>query len=261
MLHDTSECSKVKIEAIFSDYDGTLSPLEVSREETSIPASLFSLLKKVSSRIPLAVITTKDLRFVKEKVPFASATATICGLELQTRNTRFLDQRALKKTAIVDKAYNESLRIAKMLDNLIIERKISSDGDLFAFCVDWRMSRNWMNAQRIISPFLYRCRELGLYVVESDANPFADVYPIKVDKGTALARVKNELGLNGPIMYLGDSEFDNPAFKLADISIGIVHKEMNPNLLSRYQMEFSKLETFFSRLLTANFDFRTSMLS
>jgi HAD superfamily hydrolase (TIGR01484 family) len=250
----------VKIEAIFSDYDGTLSPLQVPREEAFIPTKLLRILEDVSNRIPVAVITTKDLGFVKERVPFADAIAAICGLDLQIGERTFLDKPVRRNIESVNRAFREVLRIAETYKEVIVEGKTTSDGDLIAFCVDWRMSRNPAGARRIVKPFLTRCRGLGLYVVESDLNPFADIFTMKVDKGTAFVKLKRELGLSGPIMYLGDSEFDNPALELADVSIGIRHRGMSPNLLSKYYVEFDELDAFFSSLLVANFNFVPSMV-
>ncbi|HEY6668630.1 MAG TPA: hypothetical protein VI033_05695 [Candidatus Nitrosopolaris sp.] len=59
----------------------------------------------------------------------------------------------------------------------------------------------------------------------------------KCDKGMALAYVAYKLfSLEGKgaqkIMYLGDSENDNPAFVKADVSIGMwSHDRLNPKLL------------------------------
>ena len=214
----------------------------------------------MSDRIPVAIITTKDLGFVKKRVPFAHAFSSICGLELQIGDTLCVDKRAMKKVALVNMAYREGLRVAEMHNDIILEKKTTSDGDLLAFCVDWRMSRNWADSRRIVKPFLTHCRELGLYVAELDYNPFVDVYVIKVDKGTAFVKLKSELGLSGPIMYLGDSEFDNPAFGLADVPIGITHRGISHNLLIKYHMEFDKLEAFFSSLLASNLNFVPSMV-
>jgi phosphoserine phosphatase len=47
-------------------------------------------------------------------------------------------------------------------------------------------------------------------------------------------------------MYLGDSENDNPAFRKADVSIGVKSDErLNPNLNCNYSMKFDKLAGFF----------------
>ena len=250
----------MKIRAIFADYDGTLSPAQVPREEAAIPLNLLRVLQNLSGKIPIAVITTKDLGFVKERVPFAHAIAAVCGLELQIGAKLVLDQRVEGKIELVNSAYNDVVKnIAKMDDKIIVERKTAGKGDLVAFCVDWRMSHNWGESKRIVKRVLTKCKNLGLYVVESNLHPFADIYAMKVDKGTAFLRMKRGLGLDGPIMYLGDSEADNAAFKLADVSIGIKYGRPASNLQCQYHVNFDELEGFLSNLLDSNLDFVPSM--
>lgn len=64
----------------------------------------------------------------------------------------------------------------------------------------------------------------------------------------------------GPIIYLGDSEADNPAFQLADVSIGINHHKRIPELQCRYQLEFIELDAFIFKLLDADLDFDEKMV-
>lgn len=260
MLYDASKCIQVKIEAIFTDYDGTLSSAQVPREEAYVTPSLLRVLQKLSSKIPMAVITTKDLGFVKERVPFAHAIAAVCGLELQIGGKLVLDQRVKGKIELVNSAYYDVVKnIAVMDDKIIVERKTIGKSDLVAFCVDWRISHNWGESKRIVKPVLTKCKNLGLYIVESNLHPFADVYAIKIDKGTAFLKVKRGLGLDGPIMYLGDSEADNAAFKQADVSIGIKYGRPASNLQCQYHVNFDELDGFLSSLLDSNLDFVPSM--
>ncbi len=251
----------MKIKSIFSDYDGTLSSAQVPREEAYVSPTLLQVLQNLSNKIPIAVITTKDLGFVKERVPFAHAIAAVCGLELQIGAELVLDQHVEGKIGLVNSAYHDVVKkISKMDDKIIVERKTAGKGDLVAFCVDWRMSHNWGESKRIVKRVLTKCKNLGLHVVESNLHPFADVYAIKIDKGTAFLKVKRGLGLNGPIMYLGDSEADNAAFKLADVSIGIKYRRPASNLQCQYHVNFDELDGFLSNLLDSDLDFVPSMV-
>ncbi|MFL6378349.1 MAG: hypothetical protein ACJ72R_12920 [Nitrososphaeraceae archaeon] len=57
-------------------------------------------------------------------------------------------------------------------------------------------------------------------------------------------------------MYLGDSENDNPAFRKADVSIGVKSDErLNPNLECKYTVKFDKLAGFLEKLHNDNFVF------
>jgi HAD superfamily hydrolase (TIGR01484 family) len=251
----------VKVEAIFSDYDGTLCPLELRREDAFISPRLRRLLTKASKAIQIGIITTKDLSFIQERVPFAQGIAATCGLELQVRDKIIADERIREPNEKFQKVYRECLkRILQIRDNVSVERKEADDGGLIGFCIDWRLARDWPEAQRKTTPLLTFCKEQGMYVVESNISPFANVFPMEVSKGQAFARLRKEMDVKGPIMYLGDSEADNPAFQLADVSVGIKHRRSIPELSCKYWIEFLELDTFLSDLIDANFDFQEGMI-
>jgi len=251
----------VKIEAVFSDYDGTLCPLELRREEAFISPRLRRLLTKASKQVKLGIITTKDLSFIKDRVPFAHGIAATCGLEMQVNDRIILDDRIREPDRKVEKAYRTVLaRIIQIRDNIMIERKETEDGNLVAFCIDWRLSRNWDEARRSSMPLLTYCKEEGLYVIESDISPFANVFPMEVSKGEAFTKLRAEMNVTGPSMYWGDSEVDNPAFELADVSIGIKHRRIMPELSCKYRLEFFELENFLMRLIESDFEFDEGMV-
>jgi phosphoserine phosphatase len=67
------------------------------------------------------------------------------------------------------------------------------------------------------------------------------------------------LDINKNILYLGDSENDNPAFRKADLSINIKSDaRLNTKLDSHYSLEFNELSYFLIKLYKENFHF-TSM--
>jgi HAD superfamily hydrolase (TIGR01484 family) len=250
----------MKISAIFSDYDGTLSQLESRREDAVLSPILRRLLTKVSRHITLGIVTTKDLSFIRERVPFAHGISGSCGLEMQVGERIFLDDRVREPNQLLDKTYQEILKkVLQARDNLVIERKESEDEHLIGFCIDWRLARNWDEAKRIAAPLLDYGRKQGLYVVESDVSPFANIFPMKIDKGEAFAKLKKELAVAGPVMYLGDSEADDPAFQLAEVSVGVKHRRIMPKLQCKYRVEFFELENLLTRLIDSNFDFEESM--
>jgi len=251
----------VKVEAIFSDYDGTLCALELGREDAYIVPRLQRLLTKASKAVKIGIVTTKDLAFIKDRVPFAHAIAATCGLEMQIGDRTILDERVQEPSSKMQSIYKQVLKeILPIRDNIAIERKETEDGNLLAFCLDWRLSRNWDEARRRTMPVLRSCKEAGLCVVESDISPFANVFPFEVEKGSALAKLRKEMEVTGSILYLGDSEADNPAFQLADISVGIKHRRIMPPLQCKYRLEFLELERFLSNLIQADFDFQEGMV-
>jgi len=250
----------LKVSAIFSDYDGTLSQLESRREAAVLSPMLRRLLSKTSKAITLGIVTTKDLSFVRDRVPFAHGISASCGLEMQVGERIVLDERVREPNQALEKTYQDVLKkILQARDNLVIERKESEDEHLIAFCIDWRLARNWDEAKKLAAPLLTYCRAQGLYVIESDVSPFANVFPSKVDKGEAFDKLKEALAVGGPIMYLGDSEADDPAFQRAEISVGVKHRRVMPKLQCKYRVEFFELENLLTELIDSDFEFKESM--
>jgi HAD superfamily hydrolase (TIGR01484 family) len=251
----------VQVDAVFSDYDGTLCALELPREDAFISPRLRRVLIKVSKQTKLAIVTTKDLAFVKDRVPFAHGFAASCGLELQVGEKVVVDERAREPNKKLERAYEDTLKtILRIRDNIMIERKETEDGDLLAFCIDWRLSRNWDEAHKKSIPALALCKEAGLHVVESDISPYANIYPFEIDKGTAFTRLRTEMGITGRVIYFGDSEADDPAFQVADISVGVKHRRIMPPLKCKYRLEFFELDSFLSKLMDSGFNFEENML-
>ena len=59
------------INAILSDYDGTLSPIKTIRSDMeSIPKQLEGILWKIAQTIPVCIISSKDYHFMHNKALF-----------------------------------------------------------------------------------------------------------------------------------------------------------------------------------------------
>jgi phosphoserine phosphatase len=70
---------------------------------------------------------------------------------------------------------------------------------------------------------------------------------------------ETERGTN--VLYFGDSENDNPAFRKSEISIGI-HSDtrLNPVLDCKYMLDFNQLPQFLRGLMDNDFMFSESLL-
>jgi HAD superfamily hydrolase (TIGR01484 family) len=109
------------------------------------------------------------------------------------------------------------------------------------------------------------CAE-SLFIQEYSTHPFIDLYVTKVNKGDAFEFVISKLSemsnISGNIIYLGDSENDNPAFRKTDYSIGVISdNRLNPKLDCVYSIEFKNLAAFLKRLVDNGFDFSESLLN
>ncbi|MGA7368050.1 MAG: hypothetical protein WBX01_02905 [Nitrososphaeraceae archaeon] len=158
--------------------------------------------------------------------------------------------------------------------NVIVERKFTSDRRFLAgITIDYRHLKDWKLYKNQLEPSLKKMiqkyRSLlsvstpGLYVLTYTSHPFLDIYALYCDKGMAFDLVvsnilnikNNELGRGG-ILYLGDSENDNPAFRKASVSVGIISdKRLSPMLDCQYLIEFNNLSCFLEHLIKDEFIF------
>ena len=154
--------------------------------------------------------------------------------------------------------------------------------------LDWRHNSNWMvnkeKYKEIVKESVYNILNSAqqkegsitkekssiytphLFIQEYSTHPFIDVYVTKLNKGGAFDSVVSKLyeimNIKGKIIYLGDSENDNPAFRKADISIGVnSDNRLNPTLDCTYSIKFENLSIFLRRLVDNDFYFSESLLN
>jgi HAD superfamily hydrolase (TIGR01484 family) len=308
----------MQISAILSDYDGTLCPTasiksgygsSFGTSNNKIPEELEKTLIKISRKIPICVISSKDFRFLHETTQrFAKILSCILGIETivhkeHDKNRNDLDCVITRHLALglENQLLTESSTILKNLvgkvskhwKDIIIERKFTSEGTLVGLTFDYRQLQNWNSFKEHVEPplkeFLQHqidkhMRSLTSYTPNQwpfiqtySTHPFVDVYAVKCNKGSAFDQVFSELsklrtfatsnnnksstGKENNIVYLGDSENDNPAFRKASVSIGIISDtRLNPKLDCQYSLGFSNLSDFLKRLVKADFVFSHDLL-
>ncbi|MDG6898425.1 MAG: hydrolase [Nitrososphaerota archaeon] len=238
----------MKVSAVFMDYDGTIAPLDVERERSAVAGPLFSLLGEISSRIPVAVITSKDVGFVRPRTGFAWAWAGVLGLELRLRD-------GSGRTTAVPKGLSEALPKVKALlpTGVEVEEKRGTDGTLLGASIDWRKMREAPRRELESAERLFAGE--GLPVHDHPERMFLDVYAAPMDKGSAFRSLAEMLGAGRPIMYLGDMSEDNDAFDAADIPICVKNDDKAGSLRCRYSVSFREVEGIFARLLADGLEF------
>ena len=86
---------------------------------------------------------------------------------------------------------------------------------------------------------------------------------MECNKGLALDNVLSQLeetGRGTNVIYFGDSENDNPAFRKSDISIGIrSDTRLSPKLDCKYMLDFNQLPLFLRGLMNNDFIFSDSL--
>jgi HAD superfamily hydrolase (TIGR01484 family) len=262
-----------KIRAIFADYDGTLCPTANLRsgEGTSslIPSPLAETLWSLSSHIPICIISSKDFHFLVKRTPFARVFSCIMGIEtvvIKRRNdiSPMIDKHRLSisRARLVENARKLntiSQLVQKEFPYVTVENKLTSDDFLAGITIDWREQEDWEEPRKMIEPYVQKVVSNHnkpsnlLYMQAYSSHPFIDIYATKCDKGVGFRYVLSELKMqhDGQIMYLGDSENDNPAFRMADISIGV---SSDPRLKSAslecdFMVEYDRLASFMQSIL------------
>ena len=157
---------------------------------------------------------------------------------------------------------------------------------LIGITFDYRHLDNWEAFKKVDEPrmleiiqhIINKHKQLGgvgnewkPYIQTYTSHPFLDLYAVKCDKGLAFdyffKRNTSNLTPSGSVkdtrnvLYLGDSENDNPAFRRSDISIGVSSdKRLNPKLACKYSIEFKHLSIFLNRLLENGLIFSEDLL-
>ena len=289
------------VSALLSDYDGTLCPTDSVRGDGSvggnIPKELEQLLFCISKRIPMCIISSKDFAFLHERASFADILSCVLGIESVIHNPHHRSNNeinnfdCIRYQHLIASSYslmdNSKLlhNIVEILQNqnyqdIMIEEKYTSDREiLIGLTIDYRHLENWQsfkeNKEPMLREMIERCINTNLatnlpskdrpFIQTYSSHPFLDVYAVECNKGLAFDGVLSHLEQEGRVMnvmYLGDSENDNPAFRKSDISIGIrSDARLNPMLDCKYLLDFNQLPLFLRGLMNNDFIFSEDLLS
>jgi HAD superfamily hydrolase (TIGR01484 family) len=283
---------KMQVNALLSDYDGTLCPTSSVRGDINVsntlPEELEQALVHISERIPVCIVSSKDFTFLHEKVRFANILSCVLGIETVIHNPHNSDnfdcvryqhltanRRSLKDNS---KMLHNVVKILQNQNDIMIEEKYDSAKEiLIGLTVDYRHLQNWQFFKENKEPMLREMIERSIntnlatnlthkdrpFIQKYSSHPFLDVYGVECNKGLAFDSVLLQLNQEerANIIYLGDSENDNPAFKKSDISIGIrSDRRLNPMLDCKYMLDFSQLPLFLRGLMDNDFIFSEDIL-
>lgn len=165
-------------------------------------------------------------------------------------------------------------------NDIMIEKKYTSTKEiLIGLTIDYRHLDNWQSFKENEEPALKEIIQKIVneniapdlsskdrpFIQEYSSHPFLDVYGVKCNKGLAfdsvLSRLEERKDDRIDIMYLGDSENDNPAFRKSDISIGIrSDTRLKPLLECEYMLDFLQLPLFLRSLKDNNYIFSEELL-
>ena len=287
----------MQISAILSDYDGTLSPTSFFNSDdrtVRIPnylsqTELDRILWEISSKRTIAIVSTKDFNFLHGRTRFAKILS--CMMSIETILQHIGSATCHKNRCVQKSMLNVDFKIlsknSKKLESIIdmvslkfkdltISRKLTFRRNLLAgVTIDWRHLDDWHSIKKKIERNVLRISneinyssEYPLFVQRYSSHPFVDIFSTMCSKGMAYDNIrkiihnsKDNKFKNKNILYLGDSENDNPAFRKADLSIGVKSDErLNPKLDCQYLIDFSQLPNFLINLSKNNFNFSEKLL-
>jgi HAD superfamily hydrolase (TIGR01484 family) len=290
---------KRQVSAILSDYDGTLCSTTSVRSgigiTNTISQGLEQILFRISEFIPICIISSKDFAFLHKRTRFANILSCVLGIETVIHNSHHspneIDNSCIRSQDLIANSHslmdNSKLLydVVKILqthnyENIIIEEKYTSNREiLIGLTIDYRHLEDWQSFKENKEPMLRETIQRGIntnlstntssknrpFIQVYSSHPFLDVYGVECDKGLAFDSILSHLkGKDGGtnIMYLGDSENDNPAFRRSDISIGI-HSDtrLNPILDCKYMLEFNQLPIFLKGLTDNNLMFSDELFT
>lgn len=279
---------KQRVHAILTDYDGTLVRTANAKNlaTNTVPSELEGILEKICFEIPVCVISTKDYEFLRNKTTFARVLSCMMGIETlifryhgspRTIEKRLLcaGLQVLQLKSRPLEAIAEEVSSCGEFSDMLIERKHTSDGILAGLTIDWRhhLTDDWSYYRIGITHFISRIVgnlkkspvPVDIYIQKYSEHPFVDIYSVECNKGIAFDTVISELAyasVEGKrILYMGDSENDNPAFRKAGISIGVrSDARVNPILDCSYFLNYEQLSSFLAKLRNNDYLFNDDEL-
>ena len=251
---DRVERPVLKLKWFFSDYDGTLAPIDVPPGRSRIPRGVEGELRRIAARIPFAVITSKDFGFIHPRTSFAHAWACANGLEIRLSNGQVITRGGLLDLR------GALSYVRKSLGGVRIEKKKDASGRLMGFSIDWRKRRR--PSSSILGDILDSMRSQGFSVLHNGGEPFIDVFAARTDKGEALVKLIKLMGLGRKAgIFVGDSPTDNLAFERSGISVCVAHGQNLEGLKCKFIVDFRNMRGFLSSLLKNDLDFTPRLQS
>jgi hydroxymethylpyrimidine pyrophosphatase-like HAD family hydrolase len=173
-------------------------------------------------------------------------------------------------------------------EEIRVERKYTSDRRILAgITLDWSHTKNREYYKKGVQDFVcalvrhlsQRPQPINLYLQKYNSHPFVDLYSVECNKGIGFDavlseistisckssgdnRITNNIIKPGNVLYLGDSENDNPAFRKAGLSIGVQSdSRLTPRLECQYVINFDTVADFLLRLRENQLIFKQGLLT
>ncbi len=183
------------------DFDGTLSKIVAKPDDATISAKTESLLKRLSEKVPVAIISGRSLEDLRKRIHFnPKFLIGNHGLEGLTVDSKSLDQAKR-----ISARWMSSLRKEQWLTGIEIEDKD------FSLAIHYRRSRNKKEAREQILAAIARL-EVSPRIIQGKLvyNLIPEGAP---HKGAAILDLLKKSGMRHAF-YIGDDDTDEDVFGL-----------------------------------------------
>ncbi|MFW5723457.1 MAG: trehalose-phosphatase [Halochromatium sp.] len=196
--------------ALFLDYDGTLTPIVERPEDAHLSTSMRRALREAAQRMPLALISGRDLDDVRSLVGLEQVIyAGSHGFHIRGPELRLERPEGMDALDDLDRAANAIEERLENVDGVRIERK------RFAVAVHVRQVSD-ADLPRVQEAVDQARRNVDGLRKTAGKRVFELRPDVDWDKGRAVRWLLSELKLDGPDvlpLYLGDDETDEDAFR------------------------------------------------
>ena len=234
--------------AIFLDYDGTLTPIVGRPEQAVLPDSTRSVLRALAARVPVAILSGRDLEDVRRRVNVDGITyAGSHGFDIAGPHG-LRKQIATEFTPILDAAEEELREKLADVPGALLERKRFSIAAHYRQVTDGSVPR----VERAVNEVMARHRELRRMA----GRKVYDLQPgLAWNKGRAVVWLLETMGVK-PMeacpLYIGDDRTDEDAFRAVQRrGIGVIVSEHPRLTAARYTLKNPAEVEYFLRELTA----------
>lgn len=234
--------------ALFTDYDGTLTPIVQRPEAATLSDEMRSLLQQLAQHCTVAVVSGRDLADVRRMVNLDSLYyAGSHGFDIAGPDLQMQQQEAEASLPALEAAEQWFQQQLKDLTGIRIERK------RFAIALHYRAASP--EAEQQLEAAVAKALKDHPQLRQSRGKKIFELQPdVAWDKGRAILWLLEQLGMDSPQvvpLYLGDDTTDEDGFRaLRDRGIGIrVGAEEEPTEAHYVLSAPDAVQQFFRALL------------
>ena len=230
------------------DYDGTLTPIVENYNEAIISDHMRDLVQQLARKIPVAIISGRDVSFVKQHMRLPEAFyAGSHGFEIVgPENYRHELEEAERAIPLLDRAEEQLREFAAGIAGVEIERK------KYAMAVHFRKANEEGRARAIQK--VKQLLELSDGLIAGEGKMLLELKPaIDWHKGKALETIVEQLDPTGEavVAFIGDDVTDEDAFRvLRKEDIGIFVGVHDRSTAASYRLnDVPEVGQFLGRLI------------